>query len=275
VKLKLYLLIFPGFFWVAFSSGQNLPDLGDVSTDDLSSAQESILGAEIMRRVRTANTFVSDSEISQYLADLGYKLVSMSSDPDQRFEFFLVNDSVINAFALPGGYVGIHSGLVLSSKTESELAGVIAHEVAHVQQRHVARMLTAQKKLGVASLAGLGLAILASRSSGQLAEAALVASQAAPMHAMLRFSRDHEREADRVGLGIIVAAGFDPYATVDFFNELYRETRIYQNDLPGYLRTHPMTYERIGDLKSRLNSFEKRKIPSSLHYLLIKAPVKL
>ena len=274
VKSKLFILFF--CFWSSsVCLAERLPDLGDATEEEFPIAKENALGADIMRRVRSSDSFVSDPEVSQYLNDLGYKLVSNSADPTRQFEFFLVKDDAINAFALPGGYIGIYSGLILSSGNESELAGVIGHEVAHVQQRHIARMLSAQRKLGIASLAGLGLAILASRSGGQLAQAALATSQAAPLQAMLSFSRDHEREADRVGLGILTLAGFDVSSPIKFFDRLYRETRAYNAGAPGYLQTHPMTHERMADLESRLASLDPSSIENSLHYVFIKSRVSV
>jgi predicted Zn-dependent protease len=272
VKSKLFILLFC-FFSGSLSSAESLPDLGDVNEEEFPLVKENALGAEIMRKVRSSNSYVADPEVSQYLNDLGYKLVSNSADPGRQFEFFLVKSESINAFALPGGYIGIHSGLILSSGSESELAGVIGHEVAHVQQRHIARMLADRKKLGVTSLAGLGLAILASRSSGQLAQAAVATSQAAPLQAMLSFSREHEREADRVGLKILSLAGFDSSAPIHFFDRLYRENRVYNKGIPGYLQTHPMTSERMADLQARLASMEPGLVENSLHYLLIKSRV--
>ena len=257
------------------SFGQDLPDLGDVTEEEFPLARERVLGNALMRKIRSSDSYVLDPEILEYLDDLGHKLASRSSVPERYFEFFLINDSSINAFALPGGYVGVHSGLFLSSADESELAGVLGHEIAHIQQRHIARMLASQRKLGVASLAGLGLAILASRSSGQLAEAALATSQAAPLQAMLSFSRDHEREADRFGLGIMSSAGFNPVSAVTFFDRMYRETRVYQGALPGYMQTHPMTHERMADLQARLASVEVKQSESSLHYSLIKERIRL
>jgi predicted Zn-dependent protease len=257
------------------SFGQDLPDLGDVTEEEFPLAREKVLGNALMRKIRSSDSYVLDPEILQYLDDLGHKLVSRSSVPERNFEFFLINDNSINAFALPGGYVGVHSGLFLSSADESELAGVLGHEIAHIQQRHIARMLASQRKLGVASLAGLGLAILASRSSGQLAEAALATSQAAPLQAMLSFSRDHEREADRFGLGIMSSAGFDPVSAVTFFDRMYRATRVYQGVLPGYMQTHPMTNERMADLQARLASVEVERPESSLHYILIKERIRV
>jgi predicted Zn-dependent protease len=274
VKFKLFILFF--CFWMgSSSSAEHLPELGDPTEEEFPLSKENALGADIMRRVRASGSFVSDPEVSQYLNDLGYKLVSNSIDPSRHFEFFLVKDDAINAFALPGGYIGIYSGLILSSGNESELAGVMGHEVAHVQQRHIARMLSAQRKLGITSLAGLGLAILASRSGGQLAQAAIATSQAAPLQAMLSFSREHEREADRVGFAVISLAGFDPSGLVRFFDRLYRDTRIYQSGVPGYFLTHPMTHERMADLEARLNSRELAPVDDSLHYLFIKSRVSV
>lgn len=272
MRIKLF-SVCATFLFATVASGDDLPDLGDVTVDELSRSSEIALGAQIMRRIRGANSYVSDPEVTQYLNDLGYKLVSSGTEPGVDFDFFLINDNAINAFALPGGHIGVHSGLFLSSGNESELAGVMSHEIAHVQQRHIVRMLAAQRKLGFASLAGLAVAILASRSNAQVAGAAVATSQAAPLQAMLGFSRDHEREADRIGITILSSAGFDPSSSVNFFDRLYRETRIYQGNLPGYLQTHPLTLDRMADLQARLVSLDPHPVANSLHYTLVKSRI--
>src|SRR6185295_11786794 len=148
------------------------------------------LGESVMREIRADPSYSDDPEITDYLNTLGYKLVAASADSRQEFNFFLIMDAQVNAFALPGGFVGINSGLILTAQSESELAGVVSHEVAHVTQRHMARMLAQQKQSQILSLAALAVAILAARSSPDMSSAAIMASQASAVQSTLNYTRD-------------------------------------------------------------------------------------
>ena len=181
------LLAVPGVF------SQGLPDLGDVSQSEFSPLQERRLGEGIMREIRADRSYSDDAEISHYLNALGYRLVSAGGASRQEFDFFLILDPQVNAFALPGGFIGVNAGLILAAQSESELASVVAHEIAHVTQKHIARMLVAQKQSAITSLAGLAVAILASRVSSELSQAAIVVSQAGSVQSALNFTRDNER----------------------------------------------------------------------------------
>ncbi len=202
---------------------------------------------------------------------LGYRLVANSPDPAGPFEFFAISDGGINAFALPGGFVGVYSGLLLSAQSESELASVLAHEIAHVTQRHIARMIAAQERVGLASMAALAVAILAARSNSQVSAAAIAAAQAGSIQSQLNFTREHEREADRIGLQIMAKSGFDVHAMPVFFERLQKATRVYETGAPSYLRTHPLTFERIADIQSRIQDVPFRQVPDSLEFQLVRA----
>lgn len=254
--------------------GQGLPDLGDVSQSELSPQLERRLGENIMREVRADRSYSDDAEITDYLNTLGYKLVAASADSRQEFNFFLIDDPQVNAFALPGGFVGINSGLILTAQSESELAGVVSHEVAHVTQRHMARMLAQQKQSQITSLAALAVAILAARASPELSQAAIVASQASFVQSSLNYTRDHEREADRVGFQVLERAGFDAHAMALFFERMQRATRYYESKAPAYLRTHPITFERIADMQNRAQDLPYRQVPDSLEFQLMRAKIK-
>ena len=254
--------------------GQGLPDLGDVSQSEFSPIQERRLGESIMREIRADRAYSDDAEAVDYLSALGNRLVASSLETRQDFDFFLVFDPQVNAFALPGGFIGVNSGLILAAQSESELAGVMSHEIAHVTQRHIARMLTAQKQAQLLSLAGLALAILASRVSSDLAQAALLGSQANYIQSGLNFTRDNEREADRVGFQILERAGFDPHGIPLFFERLQRSMRFYEGGAPAYLRTHPLTFERIADMQNRAQNVQYRQVPDSLEFQLIRAKLK-
>jgi predicted Zn-dependent protease len=254
---------------------EGLPDLGDAAQSTFSALEERRLGEEIMREVRADRTFYEDPEATDYVAALGNRLVSRGSDSRQDFRFFLMQDRQINAFALPGGYIGIHTGLILAAQSESEVASVMAHEIAHVTQRHIARILEQQKNSTVISLAALAVAVLAARSNSDISSAAAAVGQAGAIQNLLNFSRDHEREADRFGLQILEGAGYDPRAMAVFFERLQRATRVYEaGGAPSYLRTHPLTHERIADIQNRLDRLPYRQVTDSIDFQLVRAKLR-
>src|SRR5258708_35426401 len=248
-----------------------LRDLGVASQSAFSPAQERELGEGMMAQIRADPASLDDPEVSDYLNTLGYRLVANSPDPAAPFEFFAITDSTINAFALPGGYVGVHTGLLLTAQNESELASVLSHEISHVTQRHIARLIAAQQRAGMASLAALALAILAARSNSNVSVAAVAAAQAGAIQSQLNFTREHEREADRIGLQIMEKSGFDVHAMPVFFERLQKATRVYETGAPAYLRTHPLTFERIADVQSRIEGVPFRQVPDSLEFHLVRA----
>jgi predicted Zn-dependent protease len=263
----------------AQAQSNELPALGEVAADDLSPANERRLGESIMREVVRDPTFLPDPDTTDYLNNLGYRLVAASSARHMDFTFFAVRDPMLNAFALPGGYIGVHSGLVLAAQTESELAAVIGHEIGHVEQRHIARMLAKQRESTALALGALLLALLAARSNsssaGELTQAAILGGQAAAIQQQLNFSREAEREADRVGFQILTGAGFDVSAMATFFGRMQQGTRIYESAAPAYLRTHPLTTERIGDIQNRLREVRPRQRPDSLEFQIIRARLRV
>ena len=256
--------------------GQSLPDLGSAGDASLSPAVERKLGENIMRDIRFREpTYVDDAEVSEYLAVLGGRLAQASVGARQDFEFFAIRDASINAFALPGGFVGVHTGLITASDTESELASVLAHEVAHVTQRHIARMLGQQQQMQMPMMVALAAAILLGRSRPDLASGAAVAAQAGAVQSQLAYSRDFEREADRLGLRALEAAGFDAHAMGVFFEKLQRASRVADDGtMPGYLRTHPITLERIADAQNRAAGLAYRQHLDSPEFQLIRAKLR-
>jgi len=255
-------------------AAETLPDLGEASQSVFSAQTERKVGEAIMRDIRLDRAYLDDPEITDYLNNLGYRLASHSTNNRQEFEFFLIQDNTLNAFALPGGYIGVHTGLIQAAQTESELAGVLAHEIAHVTQRHIARMVAAESRNSLTTLAALALAILASRSNGQVATAAVATAQATAIQNQLDFTREHEREADRVGLQTLQAANYDPRGMASFFERLQKHTRIYENNAPSYLRTHPLTTERIADMESRVAELPYRQVADSLEFQLSRAKLR-
>jgi predicted Zn-dependent protease len=255
--------------------GIALPELGDVSSAVISPQAERRIGEEAMRQIRARDpNYLDDPEIAEYLNTLGKKLVGAGSGASQDFEFFGIRDDTINAFAMPGGYVGVHTGLLLAAQTESELASVLAHEISHVTQHHIARLVGKQNQLSTIGIAGLLVALLAARSGSDLGQAALIATQGGAIQAQLGYTRDFEREADRIGFQVLQRAGFDTNGMVSFFDRLQKATRTYENNAPAYLRSHPLTGERIADIQNRVQGSPYRQHLDSIEFHLVRAKLR-
>ncbi len=257
----------------------NLPTLGDTERQDLSPAMERKLGEEIMRDIRGNPDYLDDAPILEYLNNFGGTLVS--ARPDVRGEtsfdyfFFAVRDGQLNAFALPGGYIAVHSALLLAAQTESELASVLAHEIGHVAQRHIARMLGQQRQDMLIPLAAIVLAALASRAGGDAAIGVFSAGQGLAIQRQLNFGRDAEREADRIGFQIMGEAGFDTSGMVAFFGRMQSASRSYSDLTPAYLLTHPLTTERIADIQARIREQPYKQRSDSLDFQLVRARARV
>ncbi|MBS0345018.1 MAG: M48 family metallopeptidase [Proteobacteria bacterium] len=255
---------------------QNLPELGDSSASDLSPVAEQRIGAQIMREIRWRDpAYLQDAEIEDYLNHLGDRLVAAGAGAGLPFEFFGVSDPSLNAFAMPGGKIGVHTGLIVAAQSESELAGVLSHEIAHVTQHHIARMVGKQSQTGILMLASLLVAVLAAKSSSQVSQAAIMAGQAAGISTQLAYSRDFESEADRLGVQNLGAAGFDVRGMSSFFERLQKNSRLYENSAPAYLRTHPLTSDRITEMEGRVMQLPYRQVPDSLDFQLVRAKLKV
>ncbi|HEY5292171.1 MAG TPA: M48 family metalloprotease [Burkholderiales bacterium] len=271
MRISSLLALFLAFLPPALAEG--LPDLGDAGQVVLSPQTERRIGESIMRDMRLHEPdFVDDAEAIAYLNALGNRLVASSQDVRQDFEFFLIKDPTLNAFAMPGGYIGVHTGLIVAAQSESELAAVLAHEIAHVTQRHMARMASREGQLSTAMLAAMALAIL-SRNS-QVGSAAATIGQASAITAQIGFTRDFEREADRLGFLTLEKSGFDVSAMPAFFLRLQKAGRLYENNAPAYLRTHPVTAERIADAENRIQGLPYRQTPDSLDFQLVRAKLR-
>jgi len=254
---------------------QDLPDLGDVSSADLPPHMERRIGEAIMRDIRLRErSYIDDVEVEEYLNTLGTRLSAATPESGRHFQFFAIRDATLNAFALPGGYIGVHSGLILAAQSESELAGVLAHEIAHVTQKHLARLVGKQNQAQVASWLAMAVAILAARSSPDAAQAAVVAGSAAGVQTLLNYSREFEREADRIGIQTLERAGFDVRGMGTFFERMQKFGRLYENNAPGYLRTHPLTTERIGDMENRILQAHYRQVADTLEFQLVRAKLR-
>jgi predicted Zn-dependent protease len=252
----------------------NLPDLGEASQTVFTPQIERKVGEAIMRDIRSDPAYLDDPEITGYLNSLGYRLAAASPNNRQDFNFFVVRDNTLNAFALPGGYVGVHTGLILATQSESELAGVLAHEIAHVTQRHIARLVAQDSRNSIISIAALALAILTARANPQVGSAAGALAQAGSIQSSLDFTRENESEADRVGFQILTEAGLDPHGMASFFERLSKSNRLYDNNAPVYLRSHPLTTQRIADIENRLVNVPYRQVPDSLDFQMVRAKVR-
>jgi predicted Zn-dependent protease len=272
--MKIIYAILFGLMLAPAVAANELPDLGDISARVLSPLQEQAIANQIMRDVMRSNQVVSDPEINDYIQNLGYRLAANGPDKRQQFNFFVVQDNTINAFAMPGGVIGIHTGLILAANTESELAGVVGHEIGHVVQRHLARMLAQQQQDTLLNIASLGLALLAARSNPQLGSGAMTAASAGAVQKQLDYTREHEREADRVGLQILDNAGFDTRGMPDFFNTMLKSSRFVDGSAPSFLRTHPLTTERITDVRNRVESMPYRQVPDSQEFQYVRAKLR-
>jgi predicted Zn-dependent protease len=272
--LALSLAVSPGAFGQV--SPARLPDLGDASGADLSPQTERRIGESIVRDIKLREpSFLDDPEITEYLNGLGARMSGAGTGGHQDFEFFAIRDPSINAFALPGGFIGVHTGLITASESESEVASVIAHEMAHVTQHHIARGLGIQKQMQLPMMIALAASILLARSRPDLSSGAAVAAQGGAIQTQLSFSRDFEREADRIGFQTLAAAGFDVRAMGAFFEKLQRYTRISDGgSVPSYLRSHPVTAERIADAESRAEGMPYRQRVDSLEYHLVRAKLR-
>jgi beta-barrel assembly-enhancing protease len=262
-----------GFFLLAPQAlAQPLPELGDTSGALLSPYLERKIGEQAMQEIRLRDpSFLDDPELTAYINEVGRRIVAASPDTHQDFEFFLVRDNTINAFAMPGGFVGVHTGLLLAAQTESELAGVLAHEVAHVTQHHLARMLGKQEQMSIPTLAAVVLGLLAARSRPDVSQAVIAGVGAAGAQTQLNYTRDFEREADRIGFQYLQRAGFDVSGMGTFFERMQKATRLYENNAPAYLRTHPLTVERIADMQNRAQNAVYKQTPDSVEFHLARA----
>ncbi|MEQ1917160.1 MAG: M48 family metalloprotease, partial [Gallionella sp.] len=249
---------------------EGLPDLGDISQSVLSPLQERQIGQQSMMQIRASRMFLDDPEVNDYLNQIGDRLVASSNEPALNFEFFAVDDESVNAFAIPGGFIGVNIGLLLTTQSESELASVLAHEIAHVTQHHYARLLSATQNDGLTSMAAIAVAILAARNSPQASQAAIMGAQARSVQKQLDFTRLHEQEADRIGLESLQKSSFNTHAMPEFLQRLQRATRLLEGNAPNYMRTHPITSERVADIENRVSKQPYRLIADSLDFQLIR-----
>lgn len=255
----------------------NLPDLGSPANAALPPAKADKLGAGAVRQLRQEGMVLEDPELTAYINRLGRKLASHTDRPANQFHFFITNDPSINAFAMPGGYIGVNAGLILATRNVSELAGVMGHEIGHVVQNHIARQMQAMTPLNWATGAAVLAAIAAGVASGNpnVAPAAMGLGAAGNYQAHVDFTRADEMEADHVGIRILAKSGFNPMGMVTFFQRLQQETRLYGNQIPAILQTHPVTSVRIAEARERADKYPPVHLKPDLAYELMRARTRV
>lgn len=264
----IYLVLLP---ILVFAAGRDdLPDFGDSAGSVVSPEFERRLGKMFLNQVRQVENVVNDPEVESYIQSIGYQLASHSDNTEQSFTFFVVNNSAINAFAGPGGMIGINSGVILNSGNESELAAVMAHEIAHVTQRHLARMFEQQDLLSIPTAAAMVGAILVAVVNPEAGAAALAGVSGLSAQNQINFTRGNEEEADRVGMQTLVRADFNPRGMPAFFETLQRISRYSQSAAPEFLRSHPLTTSRIADSIARAESYPEKVYSNTHSYELIR-----
>jgi predicted Zn-dependent protease len=252
-----------------------LPDLGDTDRSNLSPTQAALLGKQVILDIYAQGSMLEDYDCLDYLNTLGDSLVSYSPLAGMDFSFYLIKEKTINAFALPGGYICVNNGLIYATLSEAELSSVMSHEIGHVVQHHIFRNLGVQNRAQWLSLAGiLAGALLAPINPG----AAIVAAQSGQgigIQNMLSFSRDYEREADRVGQQLMYQAGFDAHAMPTFFGRLQEAYKFNSNDALNFLQTHPVTLERLSEAEARANQLPVKMREDSCDFLLAREKCRI
>lgn len=268
-------LLLGGLFIAPLNHAEvDLPNLGDTSSIMISPVQEKVLGQRWLRAYRSQVPTSSDPLIIDYLEQLFSRLIPYSQLDEKRIDLVVVENSTLNAFAVPGNVIGVHTGLLMYAKTENQLAAVLSHEMGHLSQRHYARRLEQQKKLMMPMLAGMlaGL-VLAANSDSDAGMAAIMGAQAAAQQASLAFSRQNEQEADRIGMQTMVEAGLDPYAAADMFEEMVRANRLNRRP-PEYLLTHPVSESRVADARNRAMQYPRKAVEDNLEFKLMRTRIR-
>ena len=274
IRIRTYFIVLAVLVGVfpARANEIKLPLLGDSTSGIVSHQQEYELGRAWLQVFRSRVPTLDDPELKAYLEQLIFKLATYSELSDRRLELIVINNSTMNAFAVPGGVIGTHTGLFQYAQSEDQLASVLAHELAHLSQRHFARGVANQRANSFTSMAGLlaGL-ILAATVGGDAGMAAMTASQAAAMDNSLRFSRQNEQEADRIGIATLYRSGMNPAAVAAMFDRMLAATRYTGHHPPEFLLTHPLTERRIADARSRLGKYPNLFYKDNVEYHLMRA----
>lgn len=251
-----------------------LPSMGEASSSIISLNQEYALGQSWLKAFRAQADISSDYIIQEYVEEILFEMVRYSDMQDKRLEVVIIDNKSLNAFAVPGGIIGVNTGLFLHAETEAQLASVLAHELSHISQRHFARSVEEQKINSTANLVGLiaGL-VLAATSGADAGLALLTATQAATLESSLKYSRQNEQEADRIGITVLADAGYDPSAMGAMFEQMLESTKYLGYQAPEYLRTHPLTENRVNDALSRSQQYPRKYYEEPDDYKLVRARI--
>ncbi len=272
---KLYhpLVLILALLPVSGHAQQSLPSLGDRISGTVSLEQEHRMGQQFLSQIRRSAPTIPDALLNNYLENISFKLAARSQLQDRRLSFIIIDSEEINAFAAPGGIIGVNTGLFLNARTEAEFASVMGHELAHVSQRHFARGIDQAQAGRVGQLAGLLASVLImATSDGAHGATALTAAQGLAADQQLRFSRSNESEADRIGQDTMFNAGFDPRAQASMYEQLLAANRFGRRP-PEFLLTHPLTESRIAESRSRANRYPERNYSQNLDYQIMRARV--
>jgi predicted Zn-dependent protease len=265
------LIAFGSLVFADNSPRDNLPDLGDVTASRYSAQQEHDLGRMWLKMFRNSVKTVNDPLMQDYVEGLLYRLASHSELKDRRLETVIVDNATINAFAVPGGVIGVHNGIFLYTDNEAQLAGVLAHEIAHLSQRHFSRSMDNAKQSTIPTLAGLlAGVVLAATTGADAGIAAITATQAAALDSQLRFSRQHEQEADRLGMETLSKANMDPNGIPSMFVNMNANRRYARSKPPEFLLTHPLTDSRISDSANRARQYPRQVYTDNLNFQLMR-----
>lgn len=252
-----------------------LPELGEPADLSLSPAQEAKIGDEVAAELYRGGYELDDVELSDYINSMGWKLAAKGSATPPKFRFFVIGDPRINAFAVPGGVIGVNAGLMLYADNESELAGVIGHEQAHVTQRHLARTANDTSTANLATYAAILAAIIAGSGNPDVILGALAVGQTVNYQREVNYTRQHESEADSIGIRTMAEAGYDPEGMATFFSKLEQQSRLYNSQLPDILRTHPVNTARIAEARSRAAQTPKVTLKPNPEFALMKARTRV
>ena len=273
--LKYLLLAWMTLPLAAQADFSSLPEMGDRATTVLTEDTSRQIGRAMMKQIERSGKLNNDPIIADYIQRLGRNLAAGGMVGEQHFAFFVINENSINAFAMPGGFIGVHTGLILASRSENELAAVMAHEIAHVTQHHIARSVEKAQQMNLPMTAAVIAAILLGMADPEMGNAALAASMGASYQMQIDFTRANEKEADRVGMQLLASAGFDPRGMADFFLRLQQDSRFASDGVPEFLRTHPISTDRMAEAQERAERYPRIEREDSIGYQLVRARLLL
>ena len=259
---------------VAQTGRVNLPELGNSASDVLTNAEEREYAESLIRQLRAYELLVEDPLISEFFSDMGYNLASRSDQPEAAFTFVVLDQPVINAFATPGGVIALHSGLILLAETQDEVAGVLSHEIAHITQLHMYRAFEKGKTMNIISMLAMMGLILVSGGDSDVIAGAVMGAQGAAAQAQINFTRHNEIEADRIGIRTLSAAGYDPQGMSDFFGRMGQTTRVNGEGPPEFLRTHPVSVNRVAEAKSRIQNMPEVEPDEGRQFYIVQARLR-